>query len=180
MYQTEYAEHEGSVAAPTAGLHFSKTVFDDLETRGIKKSFVTLHVNQWSFSQVVKDFKVTEEAYSISEDTWKNILETKENGGRIIAVGTTTVRALESFFLLKNKEFNTFIDSNLFIKPGFEFGVVNSLLTNFHQPSTTHLSLVSALFGEGNIKELYSHALCSDYRFLSYGDACFLDKNCHS
>ena len=179
VYQTEYAQHEGSVAAPTAGLHFSKTVFDDLKTQGIRKSFVTLHVNQWSFSQVIKDFKVTEEAYSISEDTWKDIIETKENGGRVVAVGTTTVRALESFFLLKQKQFNTFIDSNLFIKPGFEFGVVDSLLTNFHQPNTTHLSLISALFGKENIKQIYTHALDSDYRFLSYGDACFLDKNCH-
>ena len=164
------------MAAPTAGLHFSKTIFDKLESRGIKKSFITLHVNQWSFSQVVNDFKVTEEAYSIDKDTWNSIVETKENGGRVIAVGTTTVRALESFALLEDKKFGALENSNLFIKPGFKFQIVDSLLTNFHQPNTTHLALISALFKKDNIEAIYKHALENNYRFLSYGDACFLDK----
>ena len=178
QYQTNYAQVEGSVAAPTAGLHFSKEVLSEIEKRKIEVDYVTLHVSQWSFSQVADNFNVSKESYSILESTWNKILKARNSGGRVIAVGTTTVRALESFFLLEQKKFDTLVQSDLFVKPGFNFNVVDSLITNFHQPNSTHLAMVSAFFKQSNIEQIYKHALISSYRFLSYGDSCFLDKNC--
>ena len=177
QYQTEYAEHEGSVAAPTAGLHFSKQLLFALRDKGIEVDFVTLHVSQWSFSQVAEDTKtVSEEYYQVNKQTWDKIREAKKNNRRIIAVGTTSVRALESRALLVNDFDSDFQASSLFIKPGFDFKVVDSMITNFHQPNSTHLMLVSAFLGEQKIKEVYDHALASNYRFLSYGDGCYLEK----
>lgn len=176
LYQTEYAQHEGSVAAPTAGLHFSKELISKLEARKIEIDFVTLHVSQWSFSPIAQDFKVSQEYYQIAKDTWSNILQAKNQGRRVIAVGTTSVRALESRALLDSDVGADFQASSLFIKPGFEFKIIDCMITNFHQPNSTHLALVSAFLGQG-VQEVYQHALGNEYRFLSYGDGCLFEKN---
>lgn len=178
QYQTEYAQHEGSVAAPTAGLHFSKELFDRLKQKGFEMDFVTLHVSQWSFSQVMSDqLKVSEEYYQVSEQAWNKIFKAKKAGRRVLAVGTTSVRALESRALLSDDIGSDFQASSLFIQPGFEFKIVDCMITNFHQPNSTHLALVSAFLGEQRIREVYKHALKGKYRFLSYGDGCYFEKS---
>ena len=185
-YQTVYAKAIGSIACPTAGLHFTDVIFDELKERGVQCEFVTLHVGTSSFLPV-KDLDISShqmefERYSISAHTVAQIVKAKKTGRRIVAVGTTSVRALESAATAHPEFFDCAEDitgsTDLFITPGYKFKIVDSMITNFHQPCSTHLLLVAAFFGESAIDSIYNHALKKDYRFLSYGDAMFLDKPC--
>ncbi len=179
LYQTVFAEIPGSVAAPTAGLHFTKELLDSLRAKGVKISFITLNVGFASILPVEDpdSHQMSYESYSISRETIDQINFTKKNGGRIAVVGTTCTRALESMALVENFVAGKNYQTNLFIRPeaGFNFKIVDLLFTNFHQPQSTHLLLVSAFMGEGNIEKIYQHALQNDYRFLSYGDTMLLD-----
>lgn len=175
-YQSIFAEHAGSVAAPTASLHFSKTLVDTIRSKvGCQIDTVTLHVGAASFQPVVVNGKLrppgTEE-FVVSSSLVENLLESKEHGGRIIAIGTTVVRALESAARLSAGA--TSGDTSLFIQPGFKFSLVDALVTNFHQPGTTHLLLVEALLGKELLSHAYTSALAGDYRFLSYGDGMLI------
>jgi S-adenosylmethionine:tRNA ribosyltransferase-isomerase len=169
-YQTIYARKTGSVAAPTAGLHFTRRVFRALKDRGVQIARITLHVGPGTFQPVkVNDItahSIYPEHYLCSEATWRKI----EQASRVIAVGTTTTRALESIALTGEK---TGV-SNLFIYPGFSFRVIAGLLTNFHLPKSSLLMLVSAFAGVDRIANAYQHAIDSDYRFYSYGDAMLI------
>lgn len=179
-YQTIYAEHLGAVAAPTAGLHFTKDMFDKIEKKGIKKAFVTLHVGAGTFLPVkaenTNDHKMHSEYCVISEDVANLICETKKNGGRIVAVGTTSLRLLESAATDFGKIAKFEGDTNIFITPGYHFKIVDALLTNFHLPKSTLFMLVSAFAGFEKMRAAYEHAIEQKYRFYSYGDACFLIK----
>ena len=176
-YQTVFAKNPGAVAAPTAALHFDETVLTRLEARGVKSASVTLHVGAGTF-QPVKAENITDhvmhfERFEVPEATLQAIRDCKARGGRVIAVGTTSVRALES----AAKFGPGCKDTNIFITPGFEFKVVDLLLTNFHLPKSTLMMLVSAFAGYEHIMALYRHAIAQRYRFFSYGDAMLLQKN---
>ena len=173
-YQTVVAKNPGAVAAPTAGLHFDQAILNQLKALGVKLASLTLHVGAGTFTPVREEdlskHKMHHEWFSIPESTLQAIEETKSNGGRVIAVGTTSLRALESYALSQKNIGET----NLFITPGFEFKTVDCLLTNFHLPKSTLLMLVSAFAGMDNIRAAYQHAIYQKYRFFSYGDAMFL------
>ena len=178
-YQTVYAKHAGAVAAPTAGLHFDDAMLSELQAKGVNIAYVTLHVGAGTFQPVrvdnIEDHKMHSEIYHISPETVAMIKATKANGGKIIAVGTTSLRALESAAQhgdLKSGQGET----NIFITPGFKFKIVDKLITNFHLPKSTLLMLVSALAGFEPIKNAYTHAVTQQYRFFSYGDAMLLEK----
>lgn len=170
-YQTFFAEKTGSIAAPTASLHFTPELFKKLEDEGVKKTYLTLHVGTHSFLPLFNNEEGQlrepgKENYEISEDVWKIILDHKKTGGRVIAVGTTVVRALESGYG------NT--ETKLFIQPGYKFKVIDGMITNFHQPETSHLLLVEAFTGREKLKESYEYALNNNFRFLSYGDGMLI------
>lgn len=180
-YQTVYARHPGAVAAPTAGLHFDEVILDELKKRGITQCFVTLHVGAGTF-QPVRDndlsrHQMHSEWYTVPAQTVSAIETAKAAGGRVIAVGTTSVRALESACkahegrLLAHQD-----DTQLFIKPGYQWQIVDCMITNFHLPQSTLLMLVSAFIGLKTMKLAYQHAVDQRYRFFSYGDAMFLEK----
>lgn len=176
-YQTVYAEQPGAVAAPTAGLHFDDKLLSKLKDKGVKTGYVTLHVGAGTFQPVrvenIADHKMHKEWISVSEALVSQIEECKAAGGRVIAVGTTTVRSLESAALsgtLQAFEGET----DIFITPGFKFKVVDSLLTNFHLPESTLLMLVSAFAGYELMMNAYQHAVQEKYRFFSYGDAMLI------
>ena len=173
-YQTVVAKNPGAVAAPTAGLHFDETILQQLQALGVKLASITLHVGAGTFTPVREEdlskHKMHHEWFSIPESTLQAIEKVKSNGGRVIAVGTTSLRALESQALNQQNSGET----NLFITPGFEFKTVDCLLTNFHLPKSTLLMLVSAFAGMENIRTAYQHAIAKKYRFFSYGDAMFL------
>ncbi len=176
-YQTVYADKIGAVAAPTAGLHFTKELLDELKSQGVMIESITLHVGAGTFKPVKVDdpsqHKMHEEFVYVSQQVCEKIAETKKNGGRIIAVGTTCVRALESAAL--SGELNSFEgETDIFIYPGFKFNVIDALITNFHLPRSTLLMLVSAFAGKEKIHSAYSHAIRNRYRFFSYGDAMFI------
>ena len=176
-YQTVYAKNPGSVAAPTAGLHFTDTILQSLQNKGIETGFVTLNVGLGTFRPVkcenILEHKMDSESFEIPESTAKLIKQAKAKGKNIIAVGTTTVRTLETAFA-KYGEIKACSDkSELFIYPGYEFKVVNKLITNFHLPKSTLLMLVSALSSQKNISDAYQEAIKQKYRFYSYGD-CML------
>lgn len=181
-YQTVLAKNPGAVAAPTAGLHFDEAILQELQQLGVKKATITLHVGAGTFTPVREEdlskHKMHHEWFSIPAATLLAIEETRNKGGRVIAVGTTSLRALESQALTQK----TSGETNLFITPGFEFKTVDCLLTNFHLPKSTLLMLVSAFAGMDNIRSAYQHAISQKYRFFSYGDAMFLSrlKNTHS
>lgn len=181
-YQTVYAKEPGAVAAPTAGLHFDDTMLADLARKGIKQAFVTLHVGAGTFQPVrVEDLAqhtMHFERYTVPVETLECIAETRSAGGRIVAVGTTSVRALESAAQHRNlAQLKSAVtgDTNLFITPGYQFALVDALITNFHLPRSTLLMLVSALAGMAPIKTAYKHAIDQEYRFFSYGDAMFIE-----
>lgn len=177
LYQTVYAKHAGSVAAPTAGLHFTAELFHTLKEKGVEVQELTLHVGPASF-QPVRDFanhEMPTEWYSISADVMAALERAKKEKRRIVCVGTTSARTLESAARDLPKP-DEFVPTKLFITPGFEFKYVDVLMTNFHQPGTTHLLLVAAFIGEENTSRIYEHALASDYRFLSYGDTMLLER----
>ena len=176
-YQTIFAKHPGAVAAPTAALHFDEAVLARLEARGIARASVTLHVGAGTFQPVktanIADHVMHFERFEVPSATHEAIAACKARGGRIVAVGTTTVRALESA-----ARFGPDCDdTNIFITPGFEFKVVDVLLTNFHLPKSTLMMLVSAFSGYEHVMALYRHAIAGHYRFFSYGDAMLLERN---
>ncbi len=176
-YQTVYAKHEGSVAAPTAGLHFSEDILKKLEEKGVQKAFITLNVGIGTFKPVKTDYienhKMDSEAFEISEESANAINEAIKQGKKITAVGTTSVRTLETTMQKHGKIIPVKDSSELFIYPGYKFEVVNQIITNFHLPKSTLLMLVSAFAGKDFIFKAYNHAINEGYRFYSYGD-CML------
>jgi S-adenosylmethionine:tRNA ribosyltransferase-isomerase len=175
-YQTVFAKHPGAVAAPTAALHFDEALFAQLEAKGIERAFVTLHVGAGTFQPVkannIADHTMHFERYSIPAETLEVIQKCKASGGRIIAVGTTTVRTLESYA----KNHQTSGDTNIFITPGFDFQIVDLLITNFHLPKSTLMMLISAFAGYEHIMALYKTSVQEKYRFFSYGDSMLLQR----
>jgi S-adenosylmethionine:tRNA ribosyltransferase-isomerase len=176
-YQTIYARVPGAVAAPTAGLHFDEEIMRRLDARGVDQTYVTLHVGAGTFQPVrVEDISehVMHHEYCVIDSTaCGKIAETRQRGGRVVAVGTTAVRALESAF--RNGDISPYRgDTNLFITPGYRFRVVDALLTNFHLPESTLLMLVCAFAGYEAVMGAYRHAIGSGYRFFSYGDAMYI------
>ena len=177
-YQTLFAKKEGAIAAPTAGLHFTAELLSQLDTSAIRVAKVTLHVGLGTFKSVVteriEDHQMGEEVFDVSEETAKAIVQTKQAGRRVVAVGTTVVRALETVAREKGRVVPTSGESRLFITPGFQFKVVDALMTNFHLPRTTLLMLVSAFAGTGLVRRAYEEAVRERYRFYSYGDATLI------
>ncbi|MDO8388834.1 MAG: tRNA preQ1(34) S-adenosylmethionine ribosyltransferase-isomerase QueA [Polaromonas sp.] len=175
-YQTVFAKNPGAVAAPTAALHFDEAVLARMEARGIRRASITLHVGAGTFQPVkaenIADHVMHFERFEVPEATLQAIRDCKASGGRVVAIGTTSVRALES----AAKFGPGCKDTNIFITPGFEFEVVDLLLTNFHLPKSTLMMLVSAFAGYEHIMALYKHAIAQRYRFFSYGDAMLLQK----
>ena len=175
-YQTVFARHPGAVAAPTAALHFDQPLLGQLDARGIGRASVTLHVGAGTFQPVkaenIADHIMHSEWYEVPAATREAIAQTRERGGRVVAVGTTTVRTLESWASTGQVTGDTAI----FITPGFEFRVIDRLVTNFHLPRSTLLMLVSAFAGYDRIMDLYRHAVAQRYRFFSYGDAMLLAR----
>ena len=173
-----YAKKEGSVAAPTAGLHFTPELLDEVRSKGIPVYEVTLHVGAGTFLPVrtesLEDHHMHTESFEISEETAKALNEAKAEGKRIIAVGTTSIRTLESASDENGKLVTLKGDTGIFIYPGYRFKFVDELLTNFHTPESTLLMLVSALAGRENILKAYGHAVEEKYHFYSYGDAMFI------
>ncbi len=179
-YQTVYASAPGAIAAPTAGLHFDEPLLDRLKNKGINSCFVTLHVGLGTFKPVkvdnIKEHSMHSEWISVSKKTCDMITETKKNGGRVVAVGTTSLRSLETIAIKPDLEpFQG--DTDIFICPGYEFKLVDALITNFHLPKSTLLMLVCAFAGYSQIMDAYKEAIDKKYRFYSYGDAMFLNKN---
>lgn len=177
-YQTVYSHELGSAAAPTAGLHFTKELMQRIKDKGVNIAYVTLHVGLGTFRPVKVDdvtkHKMHSEHYEIPQETAKLINETKKNGGRVIAVGTTSCRTLESVasFYGEIKPCEGFTD--IFIYPGYEFKVLDGLITNFHLPESTLIMLVSAFAGYDNVMNAYKTAVEEKYRFFSFGDAMFI------
>ncbi len=178
-YQTVYAENKGAIAAPTAGLHFTTKLLNEIKSRGIDIEYVTLHVGIGTFKPVkaedVKDHVMHAEYRTVSQDTAEAINRAKSVGRRIVAVGTTVVRTLESSVSEEGKVVSESGETNLFITPGFKFNVVDALITNFHLPRSTLLMLVSAFSDREYIFNAYEEAREKNYRFLSYGDAMFIN-----
>lgn len=178
-YQTIYARDPGAVAAPTAGLHFDPGMLDALGRRGVAHAFVTLHVGAGTFQPVqtstLAEHRMHAERYSVPPSTADAIAMTRSRGGRIVAVGTTTLRALEAAAAGGSLR-PAAGETTLFITPGYRFRVVDRLLTNFHLPKSTLLMLVSAFGGFDAIRAAYSHAIAQRYRFMSYGDAMLLER----
>ncbi len=178
-YQTVYASVPGAVAAPTAGLHFDRAMLEALAAKGIASARVTLHVGAGTFQPVrgedIASHVMHEEWYSIPEATVSAVAAARARGGRVLAVGTTTLRALESAAAAGELRAEA-AQTRLFIVPGFRFRVVDRLLTNFHLPRSTLLMLVSAFSGTALIRRAYAHAVDRRYRFFSYGDAMLLDR----
>lgn len=184
-YQTVFSKHLGAVAAPTAGLHFNDAMLDTLKQKGIGIAYVTLHVGAGTFQPVrvdnIRDHKMHSELYSISQTTVDMIAETKRRGGKVTAIGTTALRALESAVRVSASNPEGFLqagrsETDIFITPGSRFKVVDRLFTNFHLPKSTLLMLVSAFAGVENIKKAYAHAIEKQYRFFSYGDAMLIER----
>ncbi|MBQ8535195.1 MAG: tRNA preQ1(34) S-adenosylmethionine ribosyltransferase-isomerase QueA [Bacilli bacterium] len=177
-YQTVYAKEVGSAAAPTAGLHFTKDLLKQIEEKGINICYVTLHVGLGTFRPVsverIEDHEMHSEFYSMSKEVADKLNETRKNGGKIIAVGTTSTRTLETIANLYGefKECNGW--TNIFIYPGYEFKGIDRLITNFHLPKSTLVMLVSTLAGRENILNAYKIAVDEKYRFFSFGDAMFI------
>lgn len=178
-YQTVYAKEQGAVAAPTAGLHFTREMLALLAEKGVEMAEVTLHVGAGTFQPVrvdnIAEHKMHSEWYEVSEQTVAKIEQAQKNGRRIWAVGTTSMRALESA-ARSGKLTAGCGDTDIFITPGYRFQVVDRLITNFHLPKSTLLMLVSAFAGTEHIRQVYAHAIEQQYRFFSYGDAMLLGK----
>ncbi|MGT2741992.1 tRNA preQ1(34) S-adenosylmethionine ribosyltransferase-isomerase QueA [Streptococcus plurextorum] len=178
-YQTVYAKENGSAAAPTAGLHFTNELLENIQNKGVKLVYLTLHVGLGTFRPVsvdhVDDHDMHSEYYSLSQEAADTINQVKASGGRVVAVGTTSIRTLETIGNKYNGEVRA--DSgwtNIFIKPGYNFKVVDAFSTNFHLPKSTLVMLVSAFAGRDFVLEAYKHAVEEKYRFFSFGDAMFI------
>ena len=178
-YQTVYAKQPGAVAAPTAGLHFDAAMLDALAARGLRSAFVTLHVGAGTFLPVqnedLRAHRMHREWFDVPAATVQAIEQARQRGGRVVAIGTTTLRALESAAAGRTLEAGA-QETELFITPGYEFRVVDRLLTNFHLPKSTLLMLVSAFAGYAAMRAAYAHAIAERYRFFSYGDAMLLKR----
>lgn len=179
MYQTVYSREIGSAAAPTAGLHFTRELLKKIEDKGVKLVYLTLHVGLGTFRPVseenIEDHKMHSEFYRLTEDAAKTLNEVKANGGRIVATGTTSIRTLETIGTKFNGEIRA--DSgwtDIFIKPGYKWQVVDAFITNFHLPKSTLVMLVASFTGRENILNAYRHAVSEKYRFFSFGDAMFI------
>ena len=181
-YQTVYARARGSIAAPTAGLHFTPALLDALDRRGVERTSITLHVGYGTFQPVrverVEDHRLEAERYTVSEAAAAAIARARADRRRIIAVGTTTTRTLEAAARVTGRPDGAVAagsgSSNLFIYPGFDFRVVDGLLTNFHLPRSSLIMLVAALAGRDAVLAAYRHAVAAHYRFYSYGDAMLI------
>ncbi|MCV6599030.1 MAG: tRNA preQ1(34) S-adenosylmethionine ribosyltransferase-isomerase QueA [Alphaproteobacteria bacterium] len=179
-YQTVYASNEGAVAAPTAGLHFTENLLEEIKNKGIEIVYVTLHVGAGTFMPVkvenTEDHIMHSEYGVITQEKADKLNDVHKNGGKIIAVGTTSMRLLESAVDEKGiiKAFAQ--ETDIFITPGYKFRAVDKLITNFHLPKSTLFMLICAFAGTDNMRKAYSHAMQQDYKFYSYGDACFLEK----
>ncbi len=178
-YQTVYAKENGSAAAPTAGLHFTQELLEKIEAKGVKLVYLTLHVGLGTFRPVsvdnIEDHEMHSEFYQFSEEAAQTLRQVKASGGRIVAVGTTSIRTLETI----GNKFNGQIQAdsgwtNIFIKPGYQFKLVDAFSTNFHLPKSTLVMLVSAFAGREFVLEAYKHAVEEHYRFFSFGDAMFV------
>mgnify|MGYP001025616533 FL=1 len=179
-YQTVYAREPGAVAAPTAGLHFDDALLATLRAQGVRTAFVTLHVGAGTFLPVrvdnLSEHVMHSELYTLPQATVDAIAQARAAGGRVVAVGTTSVRALESAAATHWPLRETRGDTRLFITPGFEFRAVDALVTNFHLPKSTLMMLISAFAGMDPIRRAYAHAVAQRYRFFSYGDAMFIER----
>ena len=177
-YQTVYSRELGSAAAPTAGLHFTDGIIEALKQKGVKIAYVTLHVGLGTFRPVkvdeITDHKMHSEHYSVSSETAKIINETKKNGGRVICVGTTSCRTIESVASKYGEICECSDDTSIFIYPGYEFKCMDGLLTNFHLPESTLIMLVSAFYGYEKTMNAYNTAVDEKYRFFSFGDAMLI------
>ncbi|MBN4078495.1 tRNA preQ1(34) S-adenosylmethionine ribosyltransferase-isomerase QueA [Gammaproteobacteria bacterium AH-315-C21] len=179
-YQTVYARSDGAVAAPTAGLHFDEAMLNQIQAMGVTLAWVTLHVGAGTFEPVrvddVKDHQMHSEIFEVSVEVCQQIAKTREAGGRVIAVGTTSVRALESATDESGVTQPLQGDTKIFITPGYCFRCIDAMITNFHLPESTLLMLVSAFAGYESVMAAYQHAVAEKYRFFSYGDAMFLTR----
>ena len=183
MYQTVYAHEEGSVAAPTAGLHFTEELIQKAKDKGVKVAYVTLHVGIGTFRPVkvenIEDHHMHFEEYSVSQETADIVNETIKAGGKVVSVGTTSSRTIESAAVFNEEEGRYYLEAGngstgIFIYPGYEFKIVNKLITNFHLPKSTLLMLISALYDREEILKAYKIAVNEKYRFFSYGDAMII------
>lgn len=178
FYQTVYAKKEGSTAAPTAGLHFTKELIKKLKDKGVFFAKVNLEIGLDTFKPIteedIKEHKIHTEKYSLTEDSVKKILNAKNLGGKVIAVGTTTTRVLETIMSLYGKLKSSKGRTDLYIYPGYEFKIVDMLVTNFHIPKSTLIVMVSAFAGRENILQAYENAIENNYRFFSFGDCMFI------
>lgn len=178
-YQTVYSEREGAVAAPTAGLHFDQAILNKIRSKDVRFAFVTLHVGAGTFQPVreeqIEDHKMHSEYVEVSAEVCNQIREAKAAGGRIIAVGTTSVRCLETASGSQGWIEPYYGDTEIFIYPGYEYKTVDAMLTNFHLPESSLIMLVSAFAGRENTLAAYQQAIDEKYRFFSYGDAMFID-----
>ena len=179
-YQTVYAKELGSAAAPTAGLHFTNELLDKIKDKGINICYVTLHVGLGTFRPVkvdkIEDHKMHSEYYEMSKETADILNETRKNNKKIIAVGTTSVRTLETIMTKHNKFVESFGETDIFIYPGYKFKGVDEIITNFHLPKSTLIMLVSAFAGKEHIMNAYKEATNLKYRFFSFGDAMFIKE----
>ncbi len=179
-YQTVYARHPGAVAAPTAGLHFDEAMLERLSGQGVRRAALTLHVGAGTFQPVrvekIDEHKMHSERFHVPEETAAAIAATRERGGRVVAVGTTSLRTLESAACGNGLVRAGCGETDIFITPGYRFQVVDRLITNFHLPRSTLLMLVSAFAGLDPIRAAYAHAVAEKYRFFSYGDAMLLER----
>ncbi len=182
-YQTVYGSREGATASPTAGLHFTKSLLEAVKNKGVSVAYVTLHTSYGTFAPVksddISEHKMHKEYFELPSATIETVLKTKKSGGKVIAVGTTSARVLEYCAdRITGSRYSGGADisgyTDLFIFPGYEFKIVDHLITNFHLPKSTLLLLVSAFAGEGPIFKAYRHAIASQYRFFSYGDAMLI------
>jgi len=178
FYQTVYAKKEGSTAAPTAGLHFTKELIKKLKDKGVFFAKVNLEIGLDTFKPIteedIKEHKIHTEKYNLTEDSVKKILNAKNLGGKVIAVGTTTTRVLETIMSLYGKLKSSKGRTDLYIYPGYEFKIVDMLVTNFHIPKSTLIVMVSAFAGRENILQAYKNAIENNYRFFSFGDCMFI------
>ena len=179
-YQTVYAKHDGAVAAPTAGLHFTNDLLTQIQAKKVHCLNVTLHVGAGTFKPVREEqldkHQMHSEWYNIDETTVQTIAQVRANGGRVIAVGTTSLRALESACQVTGQLQSGSRDTDIFIRPGYQFKLVDAVITNFHLPKSTLLMLVAAFVGHDVMQALYAHAIKENYRFFSYGDAMWLNR----
>ena len=179
-YQTVYAKYPGAVAAPTAGLHFTNDLLTRLAEKGVDIEYVTLHVGAGTFQPVrtenLSEHHMHSEWFNMPEDVARRINQAKAEGRRVIAVGTTSLRTIESAADRVGHVMAGARDTQLFIKPGYQYRIIDALITNFHLPKSTLVMLVAALVGRERILEAYRHAVAEKYRFFSYGDACFIEN----